>query len=128
MASRLVVIDQSGSNCCPPKARKSRCPSRICDRDKDTYFTAEPIPDGDYLQGVSANGFVLLYDVSKPNGTVPISGPGSRFLYHSYKSAFRSGKVTGDQWDDLNIGFYSTALGTNTIALGENSFASGYST
>lgn len=128
MSRPIIIVKQGEGQCCPPKFRKSRCPVRICDRDKDTYLTAEPLPDADFLQGVSANGFVLLYDVSKPNGTVPISGPGSRLLYHSYKSAFRTGKVTGDQWDDYNIGFNSASFGTNTIASGDSSFSSGYST
>jgi hypothetical protein len=109
-----------------PAGKYPDCPIRICDTDHDTYFTTEATPDSDALQGVSENGFVLLFDITKPGGTVPVSGIGSRLMYHSYKSAFRSGRVTADQWDDPNIGFHSTGLGRNVIAFEDSSFASGY--
>jgi Head domain of trimeric autotransporter adhesin len=44
------------------------------------------------------------------------------------KAAFRAGKVTGTQWDDVNIGFSSMALGYNTTASGDGSTALGSST
>ena len=40
-------------------------------------------------------------------------------------SAFRAGSVLGSQWNVANIGQYSTALGSNTIASGVGSMAFG---
>jgi hypothetical protein len=44
-------------------------------------------------------------------GTIPVEGSGSRFMWMPYKGATRSGYVNGTQWDDPNIGYYSTAFG-----------------
>ncbi len=52
------------------------------------------------------------------NGTLPASGGGTRMMWHPNKSAFRAGTVPGAEWDDANIGAYSTALGYGTIARG----------
>ncbi len=61
-------------------------------------------------------------------GTVPATGTGERVMWHPYKAAFRAGSIgTGnDFWDDYNVGFYTTAFGYNTRALGLSAFASGY--
>lgn len=58
--------------------------------------------------------------------TLSLSGAGTKMFFYPRKSAFRAGGVTGTQWDDANIGEYSTAFGYNTIASGMYSFASGY--
>ncbi|WP_186990658.1 hypothetical protein [Constantimarinum furrinae] len=58
--------------------------------------------------------------------TLPLSGAGTKMFFYPRKSAFRAGGVSGSQWDDGNIGNYSTAFGYNTIASGSYSFASGY--
>jgi hypothetical protein len=54
--------------------------------------------------------------------------PGSRMFWDASKSAFRTGRATGAQWDDANIGPYSFAVGDNTTASGEGSTAMGNST
>ena len=41
------------------------------------------------------------------------------------KAAFRAGSATGVQWDDVNIGDYSTAMGLATTASGYASTAMG---
>ena len=41
------------------------------------------------------------------------------------KAAFRAGRVHGNRWDDANIGDYSTAFGSNTLANGLYSTAFG---
>jgi hypothetical protein len=41
------------------------------------------------------------------------------------KGAFRAGAVSSTHWNDVNIGFYSTAIGFNTTASGINSVAMG---
>jgi hypothetical protein len=49
------------------------------------------------------------------------------------KAAFRAGQVTGTEWSDVEVGYYSVAFGRNTkasglcaVALGDGSVASGF--
>ncbi|WP_040280940.1 hypothetical protein [Psychroserpens damuponensis] len=54
-----------------------------------------------------------------------------KFFFSGQYGAFRAGKVSnesGDEWNLDNIGFYSTAFGSGTIASGGQSFAAGNST
>lgn len=46
-------------------------------------------------------------------------------MWHPFKGAFRVGEITGTEWDDVNIGFYSWAGGLNTRAAAYGSFAFG---
>lgn len=86
----------------------------------------------------SSSGMTILSNgtlVSQGQGYTPglsSSGAGSRMIWYPGKSAFRAGEVSGNQWDDENIGVYSfstgngnTAKGTSSVALGSNSTASG---
>ncbi|MEX1087252.1 MAG: hypothetical protein WEC58_01875, partial [Candidatus Paceibacterota bacterium] len=50
----------------------------------------------------------------------------NRFFFDKSKGAFRAGYVTGSEWDDSNVGIYSTAIGRGAIASGAGSFAGGY--
>ncbi len=56
---------------------------------------------------------------------LPAVGAGKRLVWHAAKGAFRVGQVEGDQWNDNNIGPYSSAFGFNTRASGLYSFAAG---
>ena len=58
-------------------------------------------------------------------GTIPVSGLGTRMMWHPNKAAFRAGEVTNPLWDDVNIGSHSTAFGLNSAATGPYSFAAG---
>jgi hypothetical protein len=58
-------------------------------------------------------------------GIIPTSGKGLRFMFYPFKGGLRSGNVDGAQWNDANFGFYSTAIGNNTVASAFGSFASG---
>ena len=58
---------------------------------------------------------------------IEVSGAGERMFFSPQKSAFRAGSVDGTQWDYSNIGNHSTAIGTNTIASGDNAIALGES-
>ncbi|MGH1455934.1 MAG: tail fiber domain-containing protein [Alphaproteobacteria bacterium] len=49
----------------------------------------------------------------------------SRMFFDKSKSAFRAGWANSAQWDDSNIGTYSTAFGSQPIASGSYSFAAG---
>lgn len=60
-----------------------------------------------------------------------ITGAGTRMFFNPNKAAFRAGIIydfpplVGDEWDDVNIGFNSTAFGINTLASGGTSTAFG---
>ncbi len=57
-----------------------------------------------------------------------ITGAGTRMFFNPNKVAFRAGRIDGNQWDDINIGYNSIALGFNTIASDDYSIALGFST
>jgi Chaperone of endosialidase len=59
------------------------------------------------------------------NTTAPIEGAGTRFMWYATKAALRAGQINGTQWDDANIGLYSTAFGENVRALGDDSIVVG---
>ncbi|HEV2914990.1 MAG TPA: tail fiber domain-containing protein, partial [Pyrinomonadaceae bacterium] len=58
----------------------------------------------------------------------PAEGAGTRFMWYAAKAAIRAGQINGTQWDDANIGLYSTSFGENVRALGDNSIAMGRNT
>ncbi len=63
--------------------------------------------------------------------SVPItgtSGTNSRLFFDTASAAFRAGQVDGTQWDDVNVGDYSFAMGDKVIASGDYSFAMGDNT
>ena len=77
------------------------------------------------------NGFAATGTLD--TGTLPASGAGTRLVWYPGRAAFRAGVVNATQWDAVNIGNYSVALGVNTTALGnastalgDGSIASGY--
>jgi trimeric autotransporter adhesin len=70
----------------------------------------------------------LLVTGTFGNGAIPQTGSGIRLMFYSKKAAFRCGSVNGTQWDDSNIGAYSTAMGTGTTAGGSDAFAMGLET
>ncbi len=72
-------------------------------------------------------GIIAKGDFGSGN-TLVASGSGTRLIWYPRKAAFRAGSVSGNQWDDANIGEYSTAMGYSTTASGEYSTAMGSST
>ncbi|MHA7844484.1 MAG: hypothetical protein ACX93I_14295, partial [Winogradskyella sp.] len=58
-------------------------------------------------------------------GSTILSGSGSRFFFDKSKAAFRAGESFGTEWDDVNVGNNSIALGSGNIASGNGSFAFG---
>ena len=56
---------------------------------------------------------------------LPNLSAGSRLIWYPRKAAFRAGYVDGSQWDDANIGNYSTAFGKNTVASSDYSVVAG---
>lgn len=64
-------------------------------------------------------------------GSLPATGAGVRLMWFPSRYAFRAGKVDGSgstYWDLSNIGYGSVALGENTRASGNHSFATNAST
>jgi len=57
-------------------------------------------------------------------GVSPMEGKGYRTSWHTYKGAFRSG-YADNEWDDVNVGFFSWAGGSNSTAAGLYSLAFG---
>jgi hypothetical protein len=57
-------------------------------------------------------------------GTSPWEGAGYRTSWHTYKGAFRSG-YADNEWNDVNVGFFSWAGGSNSTASGLYAFAFG---
>ncbi len=58
-------------------------------------------------------------------GNVPLSGAGRRMMWYPAKAAFRTGYVTGNNWDKDSIGQYSFAAGFDPAAKGFSSIALG---
>jgi len=65
-------------------------------------------------------------------GALAPTGSGVRMFWNPRKGAFRAGRVTTGEWNDVNIGKYSfavtensTASGTSSAAIGSRSRASG---
>jgi len=71
----------------------------------------------------NAGGFAAFGDLDI--GRIPAEGSGTRFMWLPYKGATRGGYVNGTQWDDPNIGYWSTAFGYNARASGDYGFAAG---
>jgi Chaperone of endosialidase/Head domain of trimeric autotransporter adhesin len=85
---------------------------------------------GQYLlvNGVRTTTDGLAVSGALNTGTIPSSGAGVRLMWYPGKAAFRAGQVVGNEWDDANIGFHSTAMGLNTTARGDHSIAIGLGT
>jgi len=67
----------------------------------------------------------VLFTGEFGEGQIPIEGEGSRMMWYPGKSAFRSGYVSGNTWNDIFIGDYSFSSGYNTKASGLYSVAFG---
>ena len=89
------------------------------------------VPDASAMLHVDGGtkGFLVTGTVG---GAVPDLGAGSRLMFYPANATFIAGNVTGTQWNNINVGLYSLAMGNNTItsgtastALGVNTIASG---
>jgi len=71
------------------------------------------------------DGNIVASGIFGSGSGLSVSGSGTRMIWYPKKAAFRAGRVTGSQWDDANIGNYSTAIGYNNLAPLEGSIAIG---
>ncbi len=74
------------------------------------------------------DGAMLAIGTFGSGWTEPDLGAGARMLWYPRKAAFRAGDVDGTQWNNANIGNYSTAMGQAPTASGSASTAMGYYT
>lgn len=56
---------------------------------------------------------------------IEVNGAGTRMFFNPKKAAFRAGKATGGEWNDVQIGEYSVAFGDHPEASGKSAFAVG---
>jgi trimeric autotransporter adhesin len=84
-------------------------------------------PAGDRFRVDSAGSVVALTSIGI--GIIPATGCGERMMWYSFKAAFRAGTTDDggacNYWDDANVGFYSWAGGSYTIAAAYAAFAMG---
>lgn len=78
--------------------------------------------------GTSTTKGLLVTGIFNATATVPNLGAGPRLMFYPGKAAFRAGEANGVQWDNANVGHFSTATGYSTIASGSASFAIGENT
>ncbi|MDD2717818.1 MAG: tail fiber domain-containing protein, partial [Candidatus Wallbacteria bacterium] len=76
----------------------------------------------------SPDGGIMAIGTYGSGTSLETSGVGTRMFWYPKKAAFRAGYVSGIEWDDSNIGDYSTAFGNSAKASGVDSTAIGYHT
>jgi trimeric autotransporter adhesin len=97
----------------------------LVQRDATGSFAAGALTLSGRIDQTSLEGFV---SIGLGYGSIPATGAGTRLMWYPGKAAFRTGAVTGTQWDDESVGPYSTAVGFSTTASGLSSTAAGYET
>jgi hypothetical protein len=68
------------------------------------------------------------YDGGTSSGGIPIdesSAARTMMMWYPNKAAFRAGHVSGTQWADANIGYFSVAIGQDVRASGDGGVAFG---
>ena len=88
-----------------------------------------------YTEFISQNGIVrntsniagdnFLFGSTRLDDSTGTTADNSRFFFNKTKGAFRAGQVSGENWNNDNIGIYSFSAGTETIAKGQFSTAIG---
>jgi trimeric autotransporter adhesin len=111
-------------------ATSANVANTIVARDGAGDFAAGALTLFGKIDQTSINGLVARGTFG--SGTIPTIGPGTRMMWYPGKAAFRAGYVTSTQWDDANVGEFSTAMGYNSTAwgystaMGYSAFASGF--
>jgi len=76
---------------------------------------------------IDNDGGILAMGTFSSGVFLPLGLTTPRMIWYPRKAAFRAGDATGGEWDDVNIGVYSTAFGFSTTASGDRSFSIGES-
>ncbi len=79
------------------------------------------------LHVAGEDGLLVTGEFSQ-GANLATSGAGTKLFFYPKKAAFRAGRVNSNQWDDAQIGDYSTAWGRDTEASGTISTAWGSNT
>ena len=82
--------------------------------------------DPEFKLSLDDDGGILAKGSFGSGSTLSTSGEGTRLIWYPGKAAFRAGYVSGDEWNNANIGDYSIAMGSMTKASGDHSTAMGY--
>ena len=95
----------------------------------DTLVDVDGNPAPDYVDipdvwGTN-EGFDFVFGSSSLDDLNSGADGNSRLQFDKSKSAFRAGRVNGDQWDNTKRGTFSVALGFDTEASGTSSTVSG---
>ncbi len=104
------------------------------DSDGDVHLTASTdkvgigTSDPEFKLSLADDGGVLAKGTYGSGATLSGTGLGTCLIWYPKKAAFRAGFAYSTQWDDANIGNYSTCFGHDTKATGDNSLASGFTT
>ena len=90
-----------------------------------SFYTGAPAEtrDMERFRVDNTGGFAAFGETDL--GDIPAQGAGTRFMWLPYKGATRAGYVDGTQWDEANVGYFSTAFGNNARASGDYAFAAG---
>jgi hypothetical protein len=75
--------------------------------------------------GDSITKGLLVTGQLSTSASVPDLNAGSRMMFYPGRGAFRAGHVFGAEWNNANVGLYSTATGLGTTASGQVSTAMG---
>ena len=93
----------------------------------NTTYVKNGAPVSSKIFTVDSAGGILAKGIEGV-GAIPATGNGLRFMWHPSKGSLRAGKALSTEWDEANIGLYSTALGDHVTASGYGSAAIGYET
>ncbi|HEY8191493.1 MAG TPA: hypothetical protein VIG74_03635, partial [Alphaproteobacteria bacterium] len=96
--------------------------------DREIQFNSNGVLEASPTYKLMADGDLLLTGTYTGTASVPVSGGGVRMFFDTQKASFRVGRVPGTEWDNGNIGDYSTAMGYSTTASGEGGTALGSTT
>jgi hypothetical protein len=141
------VLTPGGGTGGSPRPVAAKIGATSVDSSQVQLRIAQQCQNGGVIQRVHSDGRVTCVpglaqteggaaDLSQTNGLVinspawsttpiPAQGPGRRLMWHAGKAALRAGEAVSTEWDEANVGLWSTAFGANVTAPGTASFAAG---
>lgn len=94
----------------------------------DTLVVARDTDQSTRMVIYRNGAFMLGGEYTGASTGAPAEGAGTRVMWHPEKGAFRAGTVSGNLWDDANIGDHSVAMGNDARASASSSTAFGLRT
>ena len=77
----------------------------------------------EFKLSLNSDGGIIAKGSTFSGASLTTAGAGTRMVWYPRAAAFRAGEVTSTQWDDVNIGVRSFAVGSNPTASGASAFA-----